>query len=82
MKNIIFLDIDGVLNCEKAFKDGFCKYVNWEDGKNGHHMSFYIPSKKWLNKLIKETDSDIVISSTWRLQGLEFLRKVWQLEKM
>ena len=26
---IIFLDIDGVLNCQEAYKSGECKYVEW-----------------------------------------------------
>lgn len=76
---VIFLDIDGVLNCEKAFKDGYCRYVDWE---GGHHMAFYPPSKVPLNKLIQETGAKIVISSTWRSSGLEFMRNVWEQEDM
>lgn len=79
MDNIIFLDIDGVLNCEKAFKDGYCKYKEWN---NDHHMSFYPPSKKLLNKLIEKTDAKIVISSSWRRSGLDWLKKVWKQENM
>ena len=70
MKNIIFLDIDGVLNCEEAFKNGYCEYVEW--GKGEHHQSFYPPAKKFLNDLIILSDADIVVSSTWRHSGLEW----------
>jgi hypothetical protein len=81
---IIFLDIDGVLNCEKAYRSGECNYVkwNWDDGTEDHHQSFCSWSKELLNKLIEETDAKIVISSTWRSSGIEFMRKVWELEGM
>lgn len=73
--NIIFLDIDGVLNCEQGFKNGEITY-----GKT--HMNFYEPSKKWLNKLIVETNAKIVISSTWRKSGLKYMKEVWEDENM
>lgn len=81
---IIFLDIDGVLNCETAYRNGECKYVDWETpvGTRDHHQSFCSWSKEWLNKLIRESGAKIVVSSTWRHGGIEFLRKVWELEEM
>lgn len=84
MRNIIFLDIDGVLNCQEAYISGECKYQEWiwEDGRKDHYQRFCSWNKKWLNLLIKETNADIVISSTWRSSGLEFMRKVWNLEQM
>ena len=81
---IIFLDIDGVLNCENAYRSGECKYVEWVDRNEevDHHQSFCSWSRQWLNKLIEETDAKIVISSTWRSSGLEWMRDVWKFEKM
>jgi hypothetical protein len=81
---VIFLDIDGVLNSEKAYRSGECNYTkwNWENGTEDHHQSFCSWSKELLNKLIEETDAKIVISSTWRSSGIEFMRKVWELEGM
>ncbi len=81
---VIFLDIDGVLNSEKAYRSGECNYTkwNWEDGREDHHQSFCSWSKELLNKLIEETGAKIVISSTWRSSGIEFMRKVWELEGM
>ena len=81
---VIFLDIDGVLNCEDAYRSGECKYVEWvnDRGEKDHHQSFCSWSKECLNKLIRETDAKIVISSTWRHSGIEFLKKVWELENM
>jgi hypothetical protein len=81
---VIFLDIDGVLNCEEAYRSGECKYTEWINhrGDNDHHQSFCSWSKKWLNKLIEETDAKIVISSTWRHSGIEFMQSVWKHENM
>lgn len=81
---VIFLDIDGVLNCETAYKSGECNYVkwNWADGREDHHQSFYSKSKELFNKLIDETGAKIIISSTWRSSGIEFMKRVWELEGM
>jgi hypothetical protein len=81
---IIFLDIDGVLNCENAYRGGECKYTEWINhrGEKDHHQTFCSWSKELLNKLIDETYAKIVISSTWRSSGIEFMKSVWQHEGM
>ena len=76
---IIFLDIDGVLNCEQGFVDGLCKYTI---GKEDMGMDFYPPSKKLLNKLIDETNGKVVISSTWRRGGLDKMKEIWDYRNM
>jgi hypothetical protein len=84
LRKIIFLDIDGVLNCEDAYKSGECKYVEFtsENGGKDHYQGFCKRSKDLLNRLIDETGAGIVISSTWRRSGIEFMKKVWELEGM
>ena len=81
---VIFLDIDGVLNCESAYRNGECQYQEWiwEDGRKDHYQRFCVRSKELLNKLIDETGAKIVISSTWRHSGIEFMKKVWEMEEM
>ena len=81
---IIFLDIDGVLNCESAYRNGECQYQEWiwEDGRKDHYQRFCLRSKELLNRLIDETGAKIVISSTWRHSGIEFMKKVWNMEEM
>lgn len=81
---IVFLDIDGVLNSQDAYKAGECKYVEWinDRGEKDHHQSFCSWSKEYLNKLIEETEAKIVISSTWRMRGLDYMRKIWEIEEM
>lgn len=69
---IIFLDIDGVLNCENAYKAGFCRR------EDDYGQSFYPPSSALLNKLILETGAKIVISSTWRGSGLSVMQNMWR----
>jgi len=85
---IIFLDIDGVLNCENAYvrrkTHGFCEHKEFEvkTGVKDQYQTFYPPCKKLLNKLIDETGAKIVISSTWRHSGLDWMKRVWAEEKM
>ena len=80
---IIFLDIDGVLNCQDAYHNNECKYVNFTlNGVEDFYQTFCSWSKMWLNKLINDTGAKIVISSTWRCSGIDFMRKVWELEEM
>jgi hypothetical protein len=81
---IIFLDVDGILNCESAYRSGECQYQEWvwEDGSKDHYQRFCSWSKELLNKLIEETGAKIVISSTWRHSGIDFMKKVWELEGM
>ena len=86
---LIYLDLDGVINCQDAFIAGECRYVKHNDKPDddeekikNYHQSFYSKSKYWLNRLIKETDAKIIISSTWRGSGIKWLEEVWKHEKM
>ena len=54
MKSIIFLDVDGVLNCSDT-KDKICGYRGIEDEK-----VFY------LKQIVDAFDAEIVLSSDWR----------------
>ena len=80
---VIFLDIDGVLNCQDAYHNNECKYVDFSlNDVEDFYQTFCSWSKMWLNKLIDETGAKIVISSTWRHSGIDFMKKVWELEGM
>jgi len=73
---IIFLDIDGVLNCELFYKGNYrdvkkklkksakAKEIEWEEYYKGQLCSDRIT---WLNQLCRETNAVVVISSTWRM---------------
>lgn len=73
---VIFLDIDGVLNTERKVKE-----VYDNDNLDSHDefgRLFDENSLYWLNKIIDETGAEIVISSSWRNDGLGTLRKMWR----
>lgn len=73
--NIVFLDFDGVINTPI-----------WEYDENGKlDCCFHYPFDKdctannfqaicWLNEYCKITNSDIVVSSTWRMGGLKLMQ--------
>lgn len=51
---VIFLDVDGVLNCETT-TDSVGHYIGIEDGKI-----------RLLAKIVRNTNADIVLTSTWK----------------
>ena len=79
MDKFIFLDIDGVLNT--------ANYQSWRQfwGKgiwdcDGH---LFAPSAvRNLERLIRYTGAKIVLSSSWRLDGLDVMRRMWKERKM
>ena len=83
--NIIFLDIDGVVNTliidTKPFdtqrgqitRDGFYYKLNMPDDLEVSNRQAVM----WLNKLCKDTDAKIVITSTWRM-GINGLKDTEQ----
>ncbi|MDD5151271.1 MAG: HAD domain-containing protein [Flavobacterium sp.] len=75
------MDIDGVLNHHEGYKSGTCKYEYCEEYA-GSYQRFEPHSKKLLNELIQEFDTDIVISSTWRSDGIDRLSTIWKNENM
>jgi HAD domain in Swiss Army Knife RNA repair proteins len=70
--NIIFLDIDGVLNCQ-VFYDKEPKQKSILA-----HPDNQICRERvgWLNELCSEHSVSVVISSTWRHSGLEYCKGV------
>lgn len=62
---VIFLDIDGVLNVIATNRDQYGDVFRPEFVEN-------------LARIIQETDAKIVISSTWRMSGLDVMREMWQ----
>lgn len=64
---IIFLDIDGVLNCENWYKK---RYEETEGDLFASAYPYYEFDKTLvlnLNRIIKETGAKVVVSSTWRI---------------
>ena len=68
---IIFLDIDGVLNCELFYK-------NRKQEGTYAQQSICTDRVKWLNELCKDTGAKVVLSSTWRLgRTIEEIREIF-----
>ncbi len=67
MTMIIFLDIDGVIATSKSYKE----YPDKDDLLDRRCMQA-------LNYLCKTLNAKVVISSTWRMEGLEALRKKFE----
>lgn len=83
---IIFLDIDGVLNCENGYREKGYIDDDYELTDSSYRKAYFDrfepKSKALLSKLIIETGANIVISSTWRKHGMEFMQKVWEIGQM
>lgn len=70
---VIFLDIDGVLNSEQFWEEqtqSFRYTAALNEGKTDDEISvvanFDPQAVALLNQLVKQTDAEIVVSSTWR----------------
>lgn len=61
---VIFLDIDGVLNV-------YC------EGRDQYGCTFHQHLVDNLKRIIDETGAKIVISSTWRIDGLDVMKEMW-----
>lgn len=64
MNKIIFLDIDGVLNVYPVGRDEFGSLFHKHFVEN-------------LGRIVSETGAKIVITSTWRSDGLDRMREMW-----
>ncbi len=76
---ILFLDIDGVLNSADNMNSmHVVKAPNYRD-EFGH--TFDQRCVNWLHYIHEQTQCNYVISSTWRLSGLEVMQRLfWQRE--
>ena len=79
MEKFIFLDIDGVLNTAnyQSWRQFWGKDIYDDDG----HL-FAPFAVRNLARLIKHTEAKIVLSSSWRLDGLDLMRRIWENRKM
>ena len=79
MDKFIFLDIDGVLNT--------ANYQSWRQfwGRrifDGDGHLFKPSAVRNLERIIKYTGAKIILSSSWRLDGLDVMRRMWACRKM
>jgi hypothetical protein len=68
---VIFLDIDGVLHIKPS-----------EGNSDRNGGLFKQEAVEALREIITKFSSNIVVSSNWKLQGIEYLRHVWEARNM
>ncbi len=73
MRKVIFLDIDGVLSPRW-----------WDSDKQSGNYGCLFDAKAVANfaKIIEITDAEIVVSSSWKLMGLQALQDMWKDRKL
>jgi hypothetical protein len=91
---VIFLDIDGVLNTEvyiTSFFD-FCRIQEMSRDAAKKEAKHYLRDEfgqrfdplavRFLKRIIEETGAKIVLSSAWRMSGLERNRLMWEMRDL
>ena len=74
MRNILFLDIDGVLNTERQHD----RCVNLgADQVDNFGYAFDPEAVANLKRIVEHTGADIVISSSWKMWGLDAMQRMW-----
>lgn len=74
MSTVIFLDIDGVLNTERWHDHCVNEGIAPVDG---YGYAFDPVAVMNLKKIVNETAADIVISSSWKVWGLDAMQRMW-----
>ena len=79
MQRIIFLDFDGVLNTARniARRRAEGKSLSDEFG-----YLFDAEAVANLQTIIEQTGAEIVVSSSWKFDGLERMRQLWQARRL
>jgi len=74
MSKVLFLDIDGVLNTERQHDRCVNEGIPSVDGFG---YAFDPEAAINLKRIVEETGADIVISSSWKLWGLDAMQRMW-----
>ena len=66
---LIFLDIDGVFNCQLFYSSS--QYKDYRESEKTNKLDYYASQIckeriKWFNELCKEINAEVIVSSTWR----------------
>lgn len=73
MNKVIFLDIDGVLNTKWWYTQ-----MNRNTPKDKYGYAFVPKAVANLRRILEETGSNIVISSSWKCMGLSEMEDMWE----
>lgn len=75
---VIFLDIDGVLNHESYYHWRYDQIVQNHKIFSYPYSEFSPDSVKQLNRILKETGAEIILSSTWRFDKMDYLQNLFK----
>lgn len=72
---IIFLDIDGVFNCQTFYSK---RKVIIDKSLTEYRINQICKERiSWFNELVEDIDANVVVSSSWRSIGIEDLQKTF-----
>ncbi|MBQ9310132.1 MAG: hypothetical protein IJ222_04630 [Bacteroidales bacterium] len=74
MKKILFLDFDGVLNTEKYQRQ---LRTEGRSARDGYGPLFDPEAVENLRMILDTTGAEIIVSSSWKLEGLGKMRSLW-----
>lgn len=76
---ILFLDFDGVLNSVDNMESNYFLWKNKPEHKSKDKFGDLFDQRcvNWLTYIILKTECKLVVSSTWRIAGLNTLREMW-----
>ena len=74
MSKVIFMDIDGVLNTERQQNRCRAEGIAHVDGFG---FAFDPVAVAHLERIVNATGADIVISSSWKVWGLDAMQRMW-----
>ncbi|MBE3086037.1 MAG: hypothetical protein IMZ64_07460 [Bacteroidetes bacterium] len=79
--NIVFLDLDGVLNTPQYAVQAFSMWKRtdgWFKSRDKYGQVFDPLACACLEYLVHSTGAKVVISSTWRMSGLEVMQQMFK----
>lgn len=78
MNNVVFLDIDGVMNTPKFIRENRLRVGEYEFFKDPFFNSIDEEKILLLNRLVENSKAEVVISSTWRRKGAKEINHVFK----
>lgn len=79
MRRYVFIDFDGVLNTERHHSE----LVSSGQKCSDQYGPLFDPVAVGnLKRIVDETEAEIVIISSWKLEGVERMMELWKVRKM
>lgn len=79
MRRFVFIDFDGVLNTERYHSELVCSGQKCSDQYGPLFDPVAVGN---LKRIVDETDAEIVIISSWKLEGVGRMIDLWKARKM